>query len=89
MHEGAGFTTPNLREAEINRAFVTAANELVVLADHTKWGVTGLTTMARLDDADVCVTDELISEQAREVLSDHVGRLVVSSTKTLPVDRSA
>lgn len=89
MHEQAGFTTPNLREAETNRAFVAAASELVVLADHTKWGVTGLTTMARLDDADVCVTDELISEHARAVLSEHVGRLVVSSTTTLPTDRSA
>lgn len=78
MHEQAGFTTPNLREAETNRAFVAAADEVVVLADHTKWGVTGLTTMAGLDDADVVVTDELLGEHARSVLAEHVGRLVVS-----------
>jgi len=78
MHERAGFTTPNLREAETNRAFVAAANELVVLADHTKWGVTGLTTMAALDDADVVVTDDLLGDHARSVLAEHVGRLVVT-----------
>ena len=47
FHERAGFTTPNLKEAETNRAFVDATDELIVLADHTKWGVTGLTTIAR------------------------------------------
>jgi DeoR/GlpR family transcriptional regulator of sugar metabolism len=87
MDERAGFTTPNLREAETNRAFVEAADELVVLADHTKWGVAGLTTMARLDDAAVCVTDDLIGEHARDVLRRHVGRLVIGSTEALAADR--
>lgn len=82
MHERAGFTTPNLREAETNRAFVDAATEVVVLADHTKWGVTGLTTMAALDDADVVVTDDLLGEHARSVLAEHVGRLVVTPAGT-------
>jgi DeoR/GlpR family transcriptional regulator of sugar metabolism len=89
MDETAGFTTPNLREAETNRAFVAAANELVVLADHTKWAVTGLATIARLDDADVCITDERLGEHARAVLSEQVGRLVVSSIESLSIDRSA
>ena len=51
MSERAGFTTPNLMEAETNRAFVDADQRLAVLADHTKWGVTGLSTIAPLDDA--------------------------------------
>ena len=89
MHERAGFTTPNLREAETNRAFVEAANELVVLADHTKWGVTGLTTMASLDEAAVCVSDDLLGEQAREVLASRVGRLILSPTDASVVERSA
>lgn len=88
MHERAGFTTPNLREAETNRAFVEAANELVVLADHTKWGVTGLTTMARLDEAAVCVTDDRLGDHARDVLSERVGRLILSPVESA-VGRSA
>jgi DeoR/GlpR family transcriptional regulator of sugar metabolism len=51
MSERAGFTTPNLMEAETNRAFVEATEHLVVLADHTKWGVTGLSSMAPLHRA--------------------------------------
>ena len=48
MDERSGFTTPNLIEAETNRALVGSARRLVVVADHTKWGIVGLTTIAAL-----------------------------------------
>lgn len=89
MHERAGFTTPNLREAETNRAFVTAASELVVLADHTKWGVTGLTTMASLDEAAVVVTDDLLGEHARCVLAEHAERVILSPTGSVTGERAS
>jgi DeoR/GlpR family transcriptional regulator of sugar metabolism len=79
MHERAGFTTPNLAEAHTNRAFVDATDELVVLADHTKWGVAGLTTIAELDDATVCVSDSGLTDHARAVLAQTVGRLIIST----------
>lgn len=79
MHERAGLTTPNLLEADTNRAFLAASERLVVLADNTKWGVTGLSTIAALSEADVCVTDSGLSDEARAVLSDHVGRLIVAA----------
>lgn len=89
MDERAGFTTPNLREAETNRAFVDAASELVVLADHTKWGVRGLTTMASLDAAAVVVSDDLLGEHARSVLTEQVGRLILSATDALGGERAS
>ena len=89
MHERAGFTTPNLREAETNRAFVGAASELVVLADHTKWGVTGLTTMASLGEAAVVVTDDRLGEQAHAVLTEHIGRVILSPTDNVPDERAS
>ena len=55
--ERAGFTTPNLMEAETNRAFVDATEQLVVLADHTKWNVTGLSSIAPLDASRDVITD--------------------------------
>src|SRR6185503_5997741 len=42
MHPTAGFTTPNLAEAETNRALVDCASQIVVCADSTKWGSVGL-----------------------------------------------
>ncbi len=79
MAERTGFTTPNLTESEVNRALVAAARRLVVLADHTKWGEIGLSTFASLEEADVLVSDDALPDDARNVLSDTVGELVVVS----------
>ena len=75
----SGYTTPNLMESETNRALVDAGRRLVVVADHTKWGVVGLSTIASLDEADVLITDEEMPQQTRETLREHVGELIVAS----------
>jgi DeoR/GlpR family transcriptional regulator of sugar metabolism len=68
----AGLTTPNLLEAETNRAFVEAAKRLVIVADHTKWGVVGLSEIAPLSSVDVLVTDDRIDSEAHRLLSETV-----------------
>ena len=78
MSARAGFTSPNLSEAETNRAFVDAGHQLVVLADHTKWDVTGLSSFAALRDAHTVVTDTNLSGAARVALDDQVGRLLLA-----------
>lgn len=77
MSEPAGYTTPNLREAELDRALVRAAARLVVLADHTKWATTGMCTIAPLAAAGVLVTDDGLAEPARAILREAVGELRV------------
>jgi DeoR/GlpR family transcriptional regulator of sugar metabolism len=76
MDERAGFTTPNLAEATTNRAFVESAQEVVVVADSSKWGMVGLAEIAPLRAADVLVTDAGLPDDARRVLSDVVGSIV-------------
>jgi DeoR/GlpR family transcriptional regulator of sugar metabolism len=78
MSTHAGFTTPNLLEAETDRALVTAARELIVLADHTKWGVIGISTIAQLRDAHVLISDPGMDEDTRDVLADQVGELIIA-----------
>jgi DeoR/GlpR family transcriptional regulator of sugar metabolism len=78
MSQRAGFTSPNLSEAETNRAFVDAGQHLVVLADHTKWDVTGFSTFASLRDAHTVVSDANLSLSARTALEDQVGRLLLA-----------
>lgn len=79
-----GFTTPNLLEAETNRALMAAARRVVVLADHTKFGVIALCSIGRLDDADVVVSDPDLADADREMLMEHVGEVVLA-----PADGSA
>ncbi len=86
MSVRAGFTTPNLSEADTNRALVHSARHLVVLADHTKWDMIGIATIARLSDAHVVVSDSGLPRSARDELAEHVGELVVAP---VPEDAAA
>src|SRR3954471_7019937 len=72
----AGLTTPNLLEAETDRALFEVSSRRVVVADHTKWGIRGLSRIADLDEADVFVTDAGLDSDARAALSDRVRRTV-------------
>jgi DeoR/GlpR family transcriptional regulator of sugar metabolism len=81
MTEDAGYSTPNLLEAETNWALISCAERVVVIADHTKWGVRGLSRFASLDEADVLISDSGLEPEARAVLSDHVDELVVAPVR--------
>jgi DeoR/GlpR family transcriptional regulator of sugar metabolism len=73
----AGFTCPNLLEAETDIALIAAGRRLVVLADHTKWGVVGIASIARLDDADVLISDTGLDPEAQAIARDAVREVVL------------
>lgn len=75
----AGLTTSNLLEAETNRALVAAGARAVVLADHTKWGAVGLTTIVDLNEVDLVVTDGGLPDEAQQTLRAHVAELWVAT----------
>ena len=60
--EGTGYTSPNLLEAQTLKVFIEASAEsVIVLADHTKWGTVGLSSIGPLSIADTIVTDQQVS----------------------------
>jgi DeoR/GlpR family transcriptional regulator of sugar metabolism len=73
----AGLSTPNLAEAETNRRLVQSARRVVVVADHTKWGVVGLSSFATLERVDTLVTDAGLPAEARAEVGEYL-RLVVA-----------
>ncbi len=79
--DDAGLTTPNMLEAETDRALVDSSARRIVVADHTKWGIRGLSTIARLEEVQVFVTDQGIGDDARSALAEHVERVVVAATR--------
>jgi len=90
MDERGGFTTPNLAEAETNRALVAAARRTVVVADHTKWGVVGIATIIPLNGAEVLVTDSGIDPAALGVLRANIPEVVCVDVASPPsASRSA
>ena len=78
MDEKVGFTSSDLLESELVRAMLEAGGRLVVLADHTKWGRVGLTSVARLDDAEVLITDRLLPDSGLAVLRRHISTVITA-----------
>jgi DeoR/GlpR family transcriptional regulator of sugar metabolism len=86
MDPHSGFTCPNLLEADTDRALVDSGRSLVVVADHSKWGVIGISSIARLDQADVLITDSGLDPGARAILASAVRRLVIVGAESVDLD---
>ena len=82
MNPKSGFTTPNILESETNRALIEAGRRLVVLADNTKWGIVGISSFARLEDAETIITDNGLELAARQQLASAVLRLILVDVAT-------
>lgn len=80
----AGLTTPNLLEAETDRALVAAAGRTVVVADHSKWGVVGLARIVGLADVDLVITDQGVPTDAADAASDTVDLVLVPARGSVP-----
>lgn len=79
-----GFTTPNLLEAEMDKALIRAARRVVVVADHSKWGTVGISTIASFEEVDEVISDDALGLEAQRFLRERVGklRLVTASKST-------
>ncbi|MCX5214739.1 DeoR/GlpR family DNA-binding transcription regulator [Kitasatospora sp. NBC_00240] len=77
----AGLTTPDLAEAQTNRALIASARRVAVVADHSKWGVVGLGGFARLDEIGLLITDDRLDPQVQNLLRAAVGELIVAGAR--------
>ncbi len=77
IDQRSGFTTPNILEAETNRALIDSGRHLVVVADHTKWGTIGISSVARLEQAETIITDTGLESAARSQIAASVRRLML------------
>lgn len=68
-----GITTPNLLEAETDRALIDSAAEVIVMADHHKWSLIGLGLVAAVDAIDVLITDDGLSGTDLAAARDRIG----------------
>jgi DeoR/GlpR family transcriptional regulator of sugar metabolism len=83
LHPRGGLTTPNLLEAETNRAAANAAARLVVLADSTKYGLLSLAQIAPLERADTLISDTGLSAAARRELDDRIPHVILAETSKI------
>lgn len=73
-----GISHPNAEECYLLRQMMKRADQVIVLADHTKFGVKQLHRVAGFDQIDRIVTDQLPDEHIRHILQQHDVELVLA-----------
>ncbi|WP_081709797.1 DeoR/GlpR family DNA-binding transcription regulator [Arthrobacter sp. 35W] len=81
-----GLTSPNLQEADTNAAFAEATRVLVVLADHSKFNVRSLASIAPLSRVDTIITDDGVDSPTLAMFRPLVNHLLVAND---PAEESA
>lgn len=73
-----GLTTPNLEEAMVNRAMLRAAERVVVVADHTKFGRVAFSRIAAIEDVHVVITDAAAPPDAVAALRERGCQVILA-----------
>jgi DeoR/GlpR family transcriptional regulator of sugar metabolism len=73
-----GFYNSNLLLVETERAMMKAADEVIVVADSTKFGRSSLAELGGLSEVDALVTDDRISDEWTALLVDAGVRVIVA-----------
>ncbi|MBN3458604.1 DeoR/GlpR transcriptional regulator [Mycobacterium sp. DSM 3803] len=74
----AGLTSPNIAEAQTNRALIGIGARLFVLADHTKYGEIGTNVFAGLNQVDTLVVDNGLAAADRVTLSGLISDIMIA-----------
>jgi len=61
----SGLTDTTLEIAQVKRAMITAAKQVFLLADSSKWDQTGFIKVAQLQEIDALISDENFPASAR------------------------
>lgn len=65
-----GITTTDMRESDLNRAMMRAAQKTIVLADSSKFRRRGFSKIADIEDVDMIITDEHIPDKIASAIED-------------------
>ncbi|MBO4723208.1 MAG: DeoR/GlpR transcriptional regulator [Muribaculaceae bacterium] len=73
-----GFTTTDMREAELNQQMMQASQKVIVLADSTKFGRRGFAKIGNIDDIDLIITDAGVSTNVINQINEHGIDLIIA-----------
>lgn len=73
-----GFTTTDMREAELNQQMMRAAQKVIVLADSTKFGRRGFAKIGNIEDIDMVITDSGVNPNVVKQIKEHGIEVVIA-----------
>jgi DeoR/GlpR family transcriptional regulator of sugar metabolism len=75
---GEGITNPYEEEGYITKEMMRRADQVILLADHTKFGIKHFHRIAGLDRIDILITDLEPDDEMKEILIKHEISLMVA-----------
>lgn len=76
-----GCTVPSNAEAEVVRQMIKhTKGEIIIVADHSKWGVVSNFQIASIDEIDKLITDEAVDPSAIDALAEHGVEIMIAAT---------
>lgn len=76
-----GITTTDIREADLNKVMMRAAQKTIVLADSSKFRRRGFSKIANMDEIDLIITDSHISDKLAQRIESMGIELKIVSTE--------
>jgi len=73
-----GLTTTNAMEAHLNRMMIDSAQQTIVVIDSSKFGRRGLSRICGMEQINVVITDEGISDSMRKILQDNNIEIIIA-----------
>ncbi|AZN35826.1 transcriptional repressor AgaR [Iodobacter ciconiae] len=64
----AGVSTTNAQDAQLNRAMLAVCDQIILLADSSKFGRRSFCVICKMHQVDILVTDSGISDENRQLL---------------------
>lgn len=81
-----GCTVPSNAEAEVIRVMIERTKgPIVVICDHSKWGIVSNFQIASMDQIDMLVTDDGLSEMAREEMAERGVDVLIAKESALKI----
>jgi DeoR/GlpR family transcriptional regulator of sugar metabolism len=78
---GNGITDYDITGSSISRKMMERAEEVIILADHTKFGKTTFAHMCSLTDVAMIITDNHCHEDWKKILAEKNIELIISNEK--------
>jgi DeoR family fructose operon transcriptional repressor len=80
-----GCTVPTNSEAEVVRQMIERTKgSVIIVADHSKWGVVSNFQVASIDEIDTLVTDDRFDRSALDDLASHSVKCLIAEPKQIP-----
>jgi len=80
-----GVSNVNQMMAEVERKMMEVAEEVILVADHTKFGIHGLAAVCALSEIDVIVTDRAVDDATRAWLESLAAEIVFAEPVGAPL----